>query len=241
MPGTHAVRGSPRSRPRRTAHKAAAAGRVPRRARPRGSPFVTCAAPRSAGIGRRGAEGRDSPAGRGRGPFRPSSLGGQTKAPVAKLKCPRGYVSRGGRRGGAPRPSEPQRRIVPLPPPRRSVRTSPGGPARGTTAPASAFELTRKMVLTAPLPGRAGRPCRGRRLRGRRRRRRGGRRGGGRGLTARPLWGPARTTAQLCALRRPRRVPAAGSWRAADAAAYIRAGAQCAVPGREEPGGEAPS
>lgn len=44
-----------------------------------------------------------------------------------------------------------------------------------------------------------------------------------------PFVGPARISAQLCALRRPRRVPAAGSWRAADAAAYIRGarGARC--------------
>lgn len=176
-----------------------------RRRRPRAPPRAPPRGPvrhvrHSAGIGQRAPRGRDSPAGRGRGPFRLNSLGRQTKAPAAKLKCPRGHGSRGSGRGGVPRPSEPQRRIVARPPPRRPIRTSPGGPARGPSAPASAFELTRKMVLAAPLPGRAGRPRRGRRLRGRRRRRRGGRRARRRQLTARPLWG-RRGLGRSCALR----------------------------------------
>lgn len=229
-----------------------AAGSLPpgraqsRRRRPRAPPRAPPRGPvrhvrHSAGIGQRAPQGRDSPAGRGRGPFRLNSLGRQTKAPAAKLKCPRGHLSRGSGRGGVPRP--PRTTAADCRPP-----PTPSADTHLARRPSPRALRTRLRLWThkengsrraASGSGRAAAP--GAETAGPEEEAAGREKSTTTTTHRPPFVGPARTSAQLCALRRPRRVPAAGSWRAADAAAYISAGSPCAVLGREEPGGETPS
>lgn len=135
MPGTHVVPASPRSPPRRAAHKAAVAGRVPRAPPREPVRHVRRSAPR--GDRTEPGSGPRQPRGPGARPVPPqqprANKGARRQVEVSAWGCiPRGKPRR---RAPAAPPSR-TAAMDSLPPPRPVGRYAPrpGGPAHGTSA-----------------------------------------------------------------------------------------------------------